>query len=133
MNAYGRARAAAARSRLYATDSQITYLRRLLDEAFAHGRGSLGTCLDRNHLNGVTKAEASRAIDALLAAKRDNWGNTDVFSPVTRRLIGTVSRMTNGAWQAYSYPLGTGRGDFVTHDEARAWVESAGPAGPVQR
>jgi hypothetical protein len=54
------------------TGPQQAYLKRLLDQAFArlihHGLG-----LDRHHLDGVSRAEASAAIDALkrLLAKED--------------------------------------------------------------
>ena len=55
-----------------ATDSQIQYLRRLLDEAFVHlmpGR----TGLDRNHLQDTPRKQASFAIDRLKACKANGW------------------------------------------------------------
>lgn len=64
-----------ARQRLYATDAQLCYLRRLLDEAFGN-RYTHGLCLDRHHLDRVTKSEASSAIDQLLSAKRNDWRRT---------------------------------------------------------
>lgn len=61
-----------ARARYLATDAQKAYLRRLLDEAFAH-RFTHGLCLDPHHLDRLPKTEASAAISALLAAKARNW------------------------------------------------------------
>ena len=61
-----------ARRRLYATDAQICYLRRLLNEAF----GKLYNHpfnLDVHHLEGVTKAYASTAISGLVEAKNRGW------------------------------------------------------------
>jgi hypothetical protein len=58
---------ASARRRLYATDAQVSYLRRLLDIAFAAGHAH-GMRLDRHHLDRVTRSEASAAIAALIAA-----------------------------------------------------------------
>jgi hypothetical protein len=127
MNAYLRARQAAVRARLYATDAQRDYLRRLLDEAFANHHGTGGTHLDRNHLERVTKAEASEAISKLLAAKRDNWGRTDVFSKTTSRLIGTVKRRGDDAFGAYSYARRDGETfkTLKTLEAAVAWIEAA--------
>lgn len=66
------ARRRAVIARLYATDAQLTYLRRLLDESFSHlYRHNL--CLDSHHLDRVTKAYASRAITELVAAKQRGW------------------------------------------------------------
>jgi hypothetical protein len=73
---------AAARERLYATDRQINFLRKLLDESFAH-QYAHGLCLDRHHLERVTKFEASNAIGLLLSAKQRNWLKISLISGST--------------------------------------------------
>lgn len=52
-----------------ATEAQLAYLRRLLDQAFAR---RIASCFDRHHLDRVTKEQASTEITRLkmlLAAK----------------------------------------------------------------
>ena len=61
-----------ARRRLYATDAQICYLRRLLREAFANLYHHPFN-LDVHHLEGVTKVYASAAISGLVEAKNRGW------------------------------------------------------------
>lgn len=61
-----------ARARYLATDAQKAYLRRLLNEAFAH-RFTHGLRIDPHHLEGLPKTEASAAISMLLAARARNW------------------------------------------------------------
>lgn len=56
----------------YASDSQTSYLRLLLNQAFAN-RYTHGTCLDPRHLDRVTRTEAAAAISQLLAAKTKGW------------------------------------------------------------
>lgn len=70
MNSYAERRRQVTRDRIYATDAQLTYLRRLLHEAFAHRFTSY---FDVHHLELVTKSEASAEIDRLLTAKRNGW------------------------------------------------------------
>lgn len=55
-----------------ATDAQRAYLRRLLVEAFSHLYDHR-TGLDSHHLECVSAAEASQAIDSLKAAKAMGW------------------------------------------------------------
>lgn len=55
------------------TGPQKTYLRRLLIEAFSHRYSDRAAPFDHNHLERVTKAEASQAIEALVAAKARGW------------------------------------------------------------
>lgn len=63
----------AAIARLHATDAQLTYLRRLLPEAHAHGYRHV-LCIDVNHLEPrIGKKYASQAISELLAAKARGW------------------------------------------------------------
>lgn len=68
-----------------ATDRQRAYLRRLLNEAFARLiRG--GPNLDPHHLENVSRAEASAAIDRLRALLgRDRQGDTPVATDDTGR------------------------------------------------
>lgn len=54
------------------TEAQASYLRRLLDAAFAN-YATLGAGLDRHHLDRITRAEASFAIDRLKACKVNGW------------------------------------------------------------
>lgn len=68
-----------------ATDAQRAYLRKLLHEASSnlhHDR----TGLDPHHLDRVSAAEASRAIDCLKAAKAAGWprGSDHGFRPADR-------------------------------------------------
>lgn len=60
------------RERYLASDRQRWYLRLLLNEAFSRLYPDR-TGLDPNHLERVTRAEATNAIAALLDAKRRNW------------------------------------------------------------
>lgn len=53
-----------------ATDTQIAYLRRLLDEAFSH---RIASGFDRHHLDRVTSQEASTEITRLKALKTAGW------------------------------------------------------------
>jgi hypothetical protein len=62
-----------ARQRLYATDAQKQYLKRLLIEAFSHHYKGHANCYDYHHLDNVTKQQASDAIQELLYAKKRNW------------------------------------------------------------
>lgn len=55
-----------------ATPAQISYLRKLLNEAFG-ARYAGRTWLDVHHLNRVTRGEASKAIDELTRAKANGW------------------------------------------------------------
>ena len=48
-----------------ASDRQVAYLRRLLDQAFA---ARIESAYDRHHLDRVTSAEASAEIDRLKQA-----------------------------------------------------------------
>lgn len=71
MNAY-RQKIARQQAAYRATDSQIQYLRSLLNEAFANlmpGR----TGLDANHLQDTPRKQASFAIDRLKACKANGW------------------------------------------------------------
>lgn len=67
---------AAVRGRLertyYASDAQKLYVRRLLNEAFAHHYVH-GLRLDPNHLDRLLKTEASDAIEKLKTAKQNGW------------------------------------------------------------
>jgi hypothetical protein len=56
-----------------ATHAQRAYLRRLLDEAFAHRVESAG--FDRHHLDRITSAQAAAEIRRLLKIKDANWGD----------------------------------------------------------
>lgn len=56
-----------------ATGAQVSYLRRLLIEAFAHHYSDRVAPYDYNHLNGLTMSEASTAIEHLKAAKARGW------------------------------------------------------------
>ena len=56
---------AAARRRLYATDAQIIYLRRLLQQAFCL---LIPSSFDVHHLDNTTKTAASAEITRLKAA-----------------------------------------------------------------
>ena len=76
MNRGLHSRQEAAHARLYASDAQISYVRRLLHEAFAN-LFTHGLRLDPRHLDGLKKGEASRAIELLLAAKRNGWRKED--------------------------------------------------------
>ncbi len=55
-----------------ATDAQLSYLRRLLNEAFAN-RMPGRTGLDAHHLENTTRAQASFAIERLKACKANGW------------------------------------------------------------
>lgn len=55
-----------------ATDAQLSYLRLLLNEAFAH-HFEHGSCLDVHHLDGTSKQYASQVIGELKAAKERGW------------------------------------------------------------
>ena len=55
-----------------ATDAQLSYLRILLNEAFAH-HYEHGSCLDAHHLDGTSKQYASQIIGELKAAKEKGW------------------------------------------------------------
>jgi hypothetical protein len=55
-----------------ATDAQIQYLRRLLDEAFVN-LAQLGCGLDRHHLQDTPRKQASFAIERLKACKANGW------------------------------------------------------------
>lgn len=55
-----------------ATDAQLSYLRRLLNEAFAH-HYEHGSCLDAHHLDRTSKQYASQVIGDLKAAKERGW------------------------------------------------------------
>lgn len=67
---------AARRARYLASDAQVVYLRRLLDEAFAR-HVDHGTGLDRHHLESTTREYASTAIEQLKRA----LGKTQEISP----------------------------------------------------
>lgn len=73
MNREYRAKLQARSDRYHATEAQIIYLRRLLDEAFAHCYSGPSTCYDRHHLDRVTRSEASAAIANLLNVKAKGW------------------------------------------------------------
>lgn len=60
----------AARYRL--TDAQKSYLKLLLNEAFAKGMPG-GTGLDPHHLENTPRKSASFAINRLLECKKNNW------------------------------------------------------------
>jgi hypothetical protein len=69
----------AARSKAYhATPAQLSYLRRLLHEAFAF---RFETAFDVNHLDRVTRAEATLGISSLLAAKKAGWPKASNATP----------------------------------------------------
>ena len=55
---------------LYATDPQVTYIKRLQAEAFAHLWSDGWHCSDYSRL---LKREASKRIGELLAAKAKGW------------------------------------------------------------
>jgi hypothetical protein len=52
------------------TGPQLAYLRRLANEAFAH---LVDSHVDVHHLDAMSKAEASRAIDRLVQLKAAGW------------------------------------------------------------
>lgn len=54
------------------TDAQRQYLARLLNEAFAN-LAPLRCALDARHLDNVSRAEASFAIDRIKACKANGW------------------------------------------------------------
>lgn len=55
-----------------ATDAQKSYLKRLLQEAFAIGFVHR-TGIDWHHMDRTTKEEAVKAITTLVEAKRRGW------------------------------------------------------------
>ncbi len=59
------------------TGAQESYLRKLLIEAFSKLYSDRAIPYDYNHLNRITKSEASEAIAHLIAAKARNWVKLD--------------------------------------------------------
>ena len=70
MNAGFRRVVAARRAAYRISDAQTALLRRLAREAFA---ALMDSGVDEHHLDKLTKAEASAAIDRLIALKRAGW------------------------------------------------------------
>ena len=80
------------------TDKQTTYLRCLLIEAFAR---RFATIYDYNHLESLTRDEASAEIARLKSAKSRGWPRDEKPAPLTRGTWDHLDDETRARYREY--------------------------------
>lgn len=80
------------------TDKQSVYLKSLLIEAFAR---RFATIYDYNHLERLTRDEASTEIERLKSAKSRGWPRDEKPAPLTRGTWDHLDEETRARYREY--------------------------------